>query len=187
VIQFILEEGRPEDKALVVAQLHGRLLYMARHKFASNVCEKALLHADPESRRLLIDEILAPASKPDAAIVTMMKDQYGSESIQTSSRVAFPNMNVDYVLQRALGVAEGEQKEALINAIRPQLTSMRRYSTAYSKHLTSSTPNLHIDDSALPNRALQSSENSKSSPRRNRPDKACLISVSSALISCMPI
>jgi len=120
VIQFILEEGRPEDKALVVAQLHGRLLYMARHKFASNVCEKALLHADPESRRLLIDEILAPASKPDAAIVTMMKDQYGN-----------------YVLQRALGVAEGEQKEALINAIRPQLTSMRRYSTAYSKHLTS--------------------------------------------------
>ncbi|KAJ7449830.1 armadillo-type protein [Mycena latifolia] len=127
VIQFILEHARPEDKALVVAQLRGRLLYMARHKFASNVCEKALIHGDADARRLLIEEIMAPASKPDTAtpIVSMMKDQYGN-----------------YVLQRALGVAEGEQKEALINAVRPQLTSMRRYSTAYSKHLTSSTPSL---------------------------------------------
>ncbi|KAJ7685234.1 armadillo-type protein [Mycena polygramma] len=122
VIQFILEHGRTEDKALIVAQLRGRLLFMARHKFASNVCEKALVHADPDSRRHLIDEIMAPPSKPDGPtpIVTMMKDQYGN-----------------YVLQRALGVAEGDQKEALINTIRPQLMNMRRYSTAYSKHLTS--------------------------------------------------
>ncbi|KAJ6547613.1 armadillo-type protein [Mycena capillaripes] len=95
VIQFILEHGRAEDKALVVAQLRGRLLFMARHKFASN---------------------------PDGptAIVSMMKDQYGN-----------------YVLQRALGVSEGDQKENLINTVRPQLLNMRRYSTAYSKHLTS--------------------------------------------------
>ncbi|KAK7020574.1 kinesin heavy chain [Favolaschia claudopus] len=122
VIQFILEQGRSEDKALIVAQLRGRLLFMARHKFASNVCEKALLNANPDARRALIDEIMAPPSKPDAVspIVIMMKDQYGN-----------------YVLQKALGVAEGEQKEALINTVRPQLQNMRRQSTAYSKHLTS--------------------------------------------------
>ncbi|KAJ7155945.1 armadillo-type protein [Mycena crocata] len=122
VIQFILEHGRPEDRALVISQLRGRLLYMARHKFASNVCEKALTFADSDARRLLIDEIMAPSPKPDGTtpIVTMMKDQYGN-----------------YVLQRALGVAEGDQKDALINTVRPQLISMRRTSTAYSKHLTS--------------------------------------------------
>ncbi|KAJ7452368.1 armadillo-type protein [Mycena galericulata] len=122
VIQNILENGRPEDKALIVAQLRGRILYMARHKFASNVCEKALAFADSDSRRLLIEEIMAPASKPDGMtpIVAMMKDQYGN-----------------YVLQRALGFAEAEQKETLINAVRPQLISMRKHSTAYSKHLTS--------------------------------------------------
>jgi pumilio RNA-binding family len=83
VIQFILEHGRPEDKASVVAQLRGRLLFMARHKFASNVCEKALIFADPEARRALIDEIMAPPSKPDGPtpIVTMMKDQYGSQCL----------------------------------------------------------------------------------------------------------
>ncbi|KAJ7774585.1 armadillo-type protein [Mycena maculata] len=123
VIQFILEHGRRDDKASIVAQIRGRILFMARHKFASNVCEKALVFADSDARRLLIEEIMAPASKPDGTtpIVALMKDQYGN-----------------YVLQRALGVAEGEQKETLINTVRPQLINMRKFSTAYSKHLTSS-------------------------------------------------
>ena len=45
---------------------------------------------------------------------------------------------IDYVLQRALTVVESEQKDVLISKIRPQLVTMRRYSSAYSKHLISS-------------------------------------------------
>ena len=52
----------------------------------------------------------------------------------------------DYVLQRALVVAEGEQKELLISKIRPQLAAMRRYSSAYSKHLISSMSKFTIDE-----------------------------------------
>lgn len=54
---------------------------MARHKYASNVCEKALVFADSNARRLLVEEIMAPSSKPDGTtpIVAMMKDQYGSQ------------------------------------------------------------------------------------------------------------
>lgn len=44
----------------------------------------------------------------------------------------------DYVLQRAVSVADPEQKRELISRIKPQLVSMRRYSSAYSKHLLSS-------------------------------------------------
>jgi pumilio RNA-binding family len=44
----------------------------------------------------------------------------------------------DYVLQRALRVVEGEQKEALLAEVRPLLVTMRRYSSAYSKHLLAS-------------------------------------------------
>ena len=52
----------------------------------------------------------------------------------------------DYVLQRALTVVEGDQKEILIGKVRPQLTAMRRYSSAYSRHLVSSKLcNLIID------------------------------------------
>jgi pumilio RNA-binding family len=63
---------------LIVAKLRGQMLNMARHKFASNVCEKALVTADAENRRVLIDEIMLP--KPDGVspIVTMMKDQFAS-------------------------------------------------------------------------------------------------------------
>jgi hypothetical protein len=52
--------------------------------------------------------------------------------------ILYFSLYLDYVLQRALSVAEGEQKEALINKVRPQLANMRRYSSAYSKHLVSS-------------------------------------------------
>jgi len=48
----------------------------------------------------------------------------------------------DYVLQRALGVVEGTQKEALISKVRPRLAIMRRYSSTYSRHLTSSIEHL---------------------------------------------
>lgn len=52
---------------------------MSRHKFASNVCEKALVTADSESRRLLIEEIMSPKQDGVSPIVTMMKDQFASE------------------------------------------------------------------------------------------------------------
>ena len=49
----------------------------------------------------------------------------------------------DYVLQRAFTVVESEQKDVLISKIRPQLVTMRRYSSAYSKHLISSMLSLY--------------------------------------------
>lgn len=57
------------------------MLNMARHKFASNVCEKALVTATTEERRALVDEIITP--KPDgmSPIVSMMKDQFASKSV----------------------------------------------------------------------------------------------------------
>jgi pumilio RNA-binding family len=80
VIQFIIEYGEPYDKMLVLDQLKGNMLKMAQHKFASNVCEKALVCSDFENRRRLLHEIMAP--KPDgvSAVAEMMKDQFASES-----------------------------------------------------------------------------------------------------------
>lgn len=128
----------------MISKLRGQMLNMSRHKFASNVCEKALVTADPESRRLLIEEIMSPKQDGVSPIVTMMKDQFASKlTLRVPRFTAISNgYTIDYVLQRALSVAEGEQKELLINKIRPQLASMRRYSSAYSKHLISSEFNL---------------------------------------------
>ncbi|KAI5122952.1 hypothetical protein M0805_006833 [Coniferiporia weirii] len=155
VVQFVLEKGPYQDRLLIIAKLRGQMLQMAKHKFASNVCEKALVTADSESRRLLIEEIMTPKADGVSPIVTMMKDQYAN-----------------YVLQRALTVVEGEQRDALISKIRPQLATMRRYSSAYSKHLISierllekaSVPSsIDFVNSVNPDGTLQESEHAHAS------------------------
>ncbi|TFK42565.1 armadillo-type protein [Crucibulum laeve] len=123
VVQFLLEHGKPQDKALVVVKLRGQLLYLARHKFASNVCERALLSADIDSRRMLIDEIMMNRPGDGFNLITaLMRDQYGN-----------------YVLQRALTVSEGEQREVLFAKVRAEVAQMRRFASSHSKHLISST------------------------------------------------
>ncbi|TFL07634.1 armadillo-type protein [Pterulicium gracile] len=120
VIQFVLKQGTLPDKLMIVSKLRGQLLAMSRHKFASNVCEKALTYSDLETRRGFVEEIYTLRPDGTDPIVMMMKDQYAN-----------------YVLQTALAVAEGEHKDILYNRVRPHLMNMRRYSNAYNKHLVS--------------------------------------------------
>lgn len=54
------------------------MLKMAQHKFASNVCEKALVCADAEYRRRLLHEIMKPKVDGMSPVVDMMKDQFAS-------------------------------------------------------------------------------------------------------------
>ncbi|KAJ3897562.1 ARM repeat-containing protein [Lentinula edodes] len=119
IIQFVIEHAKTQDSATFVNKLHGQLLIMAQHKFASNVCEKALTFAHPETRRQLIDEILSPEFE-GAVVLSMMKDQYAN-----------------YVLQKAIRVADADQQKALINQIHPQLFALLQQ-TGYIKQLVSS-------------------------------------------------
>ncbi|KAK7689325.1 hypothetical protein QCA50_007116 [Cerrena zonata] len=76
------------------------MLFLAQQKFASRVCEKASITSTAEMRSALIDEIVIPKCKDMDVITTMICDQYAN-----------------YVLQRALSVSEGVQKEALQNKV----------------------------------------------------------------------
>ncbi|KAJ3845621.1 armadillo-type protein, partial [Lentinula lateritia] len=118
IIQFVIEHAKTQDSATFVNKLHGQLLIMAQHKFASNVCEKALTFAYPETCRQLIDEILSPKSE-GVVILSMMKDQYAN-----------------YVLQKAIHVADADQQEVLINQIHPRLFILLQ-KTGYIKQLVS--------------------------------------------------
>ncbi len=82
VVQYVLEHGDAEDRSGIVRSLQGHLLLMSRHKFASNVCEKALVRSDSTGRRQLVSEILGGKSD-NAVIQAMMKDQYASESSES--------------------------------------------------------------------------------------------------------
>ena len=78
-MQFILEKGSSHDRARVAQALIGHMLPMSKHKYASNVCEKAVLNGTVEQRRPLIEEI--SMQRPDGMnpIITMIKDQFASK------------------------------------------------------------------------------------------------------------
>jgi pumilio RNA-binding family len=135
VIQFVLEKGLPQDRRRIVETFReGQMLHMARHKFASNVCEKALSMADEEEREILVNEMLSSAQDGQPSVAIMMKDQYASKRSWYGSPSVLLITLADYVLQKALKVLEGRQLEALINAVRPHLTQMRRHAPALAKH-----------------------------------------------------
>lgn len=59
VIQHVLEHGRPEDKSKIINNVRGKVLTLSQHKFASNVVEKCVTHANRQERAMLIEEVCA--------------------------------------------------------------------------------------------------------------------------------
>lgn len=83
VIQWVIEKGAKEDRSLVIAKISGQLLALAQQKFASNVIEKCIVHADPEERRRLVDEVLTPAPDGTSVVKAMLVHpfaNYGASS-----------------------------------------------------------------------------------------------------------
>lgn len=122
VVQWVLQNGMPRDRAELINKTKTRVLRLARHKFASNVMEQVLEVSSPVDRRELLDELLAPldpaqlAAEPPIPVTSttitpamlMMQDQYAN-----------------YVLQRFLQVTTGDDRARLVEAIRPVLTALR--------------------------------------------------------------
>lgn len=116
-----MERGSPADRERLVDAVRGQILLLSRHKFASNVCEKAIAAADSARKRSIVEEMLAPGSNGVIPVTLMMKDQYAN-----------------YVLQKAINLVDGDLSEALVAVVLPQLVSMRRHPGSHnSKQLTS--------------------------------------------------
>lgn len=117
VIQHVLEHGRQEDKSKLINCVRGKVLQLSQHKFASNVVERCVTHASRTERAALIEEVCAFIEGSNHnALYTMMKDQYAN-----------------YVIQKMIEMAEPPQRKLLIQQIRPQVASLRKYT--YGKHI----------------------------------------------------
>lgn len=83
---------------------------------------------------------MAVRSDGQSAILTMVKDQYASESVMTSflSIILIIISYKDYVLQRALRVVESDQRELFFQQVKPVLAALRKSTTAYNRPLISS-------------------------------------------------
>jgi len=116
VIQHVLEHGRPQDKTAIIHKMKGQVISMSQHKFASNVVEKCVQFGSKTERALIIDEILGTRQSDCSGLLAMMKDQYAN-----------------YVIQKIIDVVDDEQRERLIQKIKPHTLSLKKFT--YGKHI----------------------------------------------------
>jgi len=114
VVQYVLELGDPNYTLDIIKQLQCHVGELSTQKFSSNVVEKCLQKGNAETRSLLIDELISDSE----VIGRLLHDAFGN-----------------YVIQRSLQLARSPQLEALCEAIRPHLPSLK--SSPYGKRIQS--------------------------------------------------
>lgn len=124
VVQHIVDHGPAEDRDWVLDQLMSRLVTLSSHKYASNVVEKCFLRGTPRQRSAMITAILEIDSYGVPSVVTMIRDQYAN-----------------YVVQKMLDNATGEDRRRLVAAIKPHIPTIKR--NFYGKHLAAIEKLLH--------------------------------------------
>ncbi|PLW10641.1 hypothetical protein PCASD_22273 [Puccinia coronata f. sp. avenae] len=118
VAQWIITDGKKDDAAAMLANVQGQVLLLSKHKFASNVVEKAILKSTDEEKKDMIDEILAPRPDGTSTVGIMLKDAFAN----------FP-------LQKFLQAAKEPQRAQLFAQVAEQLADMKKYSLSYGKYL----------------------------------------------------
>ncbi|KYK61270.1 Armadillo-like helical [Drechmeria coniospora] len=111
VVQYIIDLNEPTFTDPVVQSFKGCVGQLSRHKFSSNVIEKCLRCAGPESKDMIVEELLAPQE-----IERHLRDSFGN-----------------YVIQTALEFATPHEKYRLVESIRPLLPQIRN--TPYGRRI----------------------------------------------------
>ncbi|WFD19278.1 hypothetical protein MCAP1_001501 [Malassezia caprae] len=127
VIQWVLQHGDRADQLAIVAATKTHLLQMSRHKFASNVVEHVIEVAPPADLRDLLKELLAPLSAADVEGLPLLID---GTMLLCVATVMMQDQYANYVLQRFLQVLQGEDRERLVQTIRPVLYALRQRQAA---------------------------------------------------------
>ncbi|KAF3935691.1 hypothetical protein ABW19_dt0207624 [Dactylella cylindrospora] len=129
VTQHVIEHGKPDDRAKIIQVVTQHVIQFSKHKFASNVVEKSIQYGNEHQRKDILGIIVTPKSiDGPPPLQTLMKDQYGN-----------------YVIQKLLFLLDEEDRDTLIEAIKPQLQNLKRFSygkqlNAIEKLIASSSP-----------------------------------------------
>jgi hypothetical protein len=103
VVQLLVGLKDPETTSCMIAGMKGHIGDLSAHKFSSNVVEKCLQVGDREARSTLIKELITSAK-----FERLLQDPFGN-----------------YVVQKAMSVAQGELLTEVMDAIRPFVDSLR--------------------------------------------------------------
>ena len=103
VVQYILDLAEAAFTDPICKSFRGHIPALSKQKFSSNVIEKCLRTADPEVKRMLIEEMLDVNE-----LEKMLRDSFAN-----------------YVVQTAMDYADPETKARMVDAIRPLLPAIR--------------------------------------------------------------
>ncbi|KAL3235137.1 mRNA-binding protein PUF3 [Nakaseomyces bracarensis] len=135
VIQHILQHGSDSTvasdhmrkiKQEIIDTVSENIVEFSKHKFASNVVEKAIIYGDPQQKEHLMNKILpknkehAANLEDDAPLILMMRDQFAN-----------------YVVQKLVVVSQGDDKKLIVVAIRAYLDKLNKSASSGNRHLAS--------------------------------------------------
>ncbi|KAF2640780.1 ARM repeat-containing protein [Massarina eburnea CBS 473.64] len=113
VVQYILDLNDPGFTTPMCHGFRGKIAELSKQKFSSNVIEKCMRCADPDTKAMMIEELMDPNE-----LEKLMRDSYGN-----------------YVIQTALEFAPADLCVHLIEAMRPILPGIRQ--TPYGRRIQS--------------------------------------------------
>ncbi|CAG8515447.1 28444_t:CDS:10 [Gigaspora margarita] len=111
VVQYVLDLGDSRFTDALIRKFIGNVCLLSVQKFSSNVMEKCIRVAEPETRKCLIDEMLNKNR-----LDKLLRDSYAN-----------------YVVQTSLDYADPIQRAQLVECIRPLLPAIRN--TPYGKRI----------------------------------------------------
>ncbi|RFU75185.1 pumilio domain-containing [Trichoderma arundinaceum] len=109
VAQHVIQNGEPEDRERIIQLVMGQLLTLSKHKFASNVVEKCIEYGTPAQRTTIREQLTTAGADGNNPLQQMMRDQFGN-----------------YVIQKMLGQLQGEERDVLVEEIKPQFYSLKK-------------------------------------------------------------
>ncbi|UKZ51499.1 hypothetical protein TrVGV298_005259 [Trichoderma virens] len=109
VAQHVIQNGEPEDRERIIQLVMGQLLTLSKHKFASNVVEKCIEYGTPAQRTTIREQLTTTGADGNNPLQQMMRDQFGN-----------------YVIQKMLGQLQGEERDLLVEEIKPQFYSLKK-------------------------------------------------------------
>ncbi|CAG8441823.1 3665_t:CDS:10 [Scutellospora calospora] len=111
VVQYVLDLGDSRFTDALIRKFIGNVCLLSVQKFSSNVMEKCIRVAEPDTRKCLIDEMLNKNR-----LDKLLRDSYAN-----------------YVVQTSLDYADPIQRAQLVECIRPLLPAIRN--TPYGKRI----------------------------------------------------
>ncbi|KAL7819298.1 ARM repeat-containing protein [Trichoderma aethiopicum] len=109
VAQHVIQNGEPQDRERIVQLVMSQLLTLSKHKFASNVVEKCIEYGTPAQRTTIREQLTTAGPDGNNPLQQMMRDQFGN-----------------YVIQKLLGQLQGEERDALVEEIKPQFYTLKK-------------------------------------------------------------